>query len=83
MNKPVSTDPSLFLSLSFFLKEKSYPWGNQWELKRTNLWQGDFPSSNQMRDDHYGLSPVDAFAAQNDYGIHDMIGNVWEWTSTM
>lgn len=60
-----------------------YPWGEVWELNRTNLWQGTFPVENQVRDRFYGLSPVDAYKAQNNYEMYDMLGNVWEWTSTM
>lgn len=66
-----------------FHKEKLYPWGDRWEVGRSNLWQGQFPIENQERDKFYGISPVDAFRPQNDYQMHDMIGNVWEWTSTM
>jgi formylglycine-generating enzyme required for sulfatase activity len=45
-----------------------------------NFWQGEFPHENTLQDGWEGTSPVGAFPA-NDYGIHDMIGNVWEWTS--
>ena len=65
------------------LKENDYPWGDHWEINRTNLWQGKFPEENQLRDGHYGVAPVNALKAQNSYEMHDMIGNVWEWTSTM
>lgn len=65
------------------LREKLYPWGDNWEIKRTNLWQGDFPRQNQLRDGYFGISPVDAFKEQNKYEMYDLIGNVWEWTSTV
>jgi formylglycine-generating enzyme required for sulfatase activity len=65
------------------LSEKLYPWGDHWEVGRTNLWQGHFPDENQMRDENYGLAPVDAYSAQNEFGMYDVIGNVWEWTSTV
>ena len=64
------------------LKEKLYPWGDYWEIMKANLWQGKFPEENQLRDGYFGLSPVDAFEPQNNYGMRDVLGNVWEWTST-
>lgn len=45
-----------------------------------NYWQGDFPQQNLVLDGYQGTSPVTAFPA-NGYGVSDMIGNVWEWTS--
>jgi sulfatase modifying factor 1 len=47
---------------------------------RANTWQGPFPWRNFATDGFEGTSPVTAFPP-NGYGLHDMAGNVWQWTT--
>ena len=45
-----------------------------------NYWQGEFPWQNLKSDGFEGTSPVGSFPP-NGYGLVDMIGNTWEWTT--
>ena len=49
------------------------------DATRCNGWTGDFPKENNLRDGYAGTAPVDSFEP-NDYGVYNMVGNVWEWT---
>ena len=60
-----------------------FAWGNDFlpgGRYMANTWQGAFPHQNLRHDGYEGTSPVTAFPA-NGYGLYDMTGNVWEWTT--
>jgi formylglycine-generating enzyme required for sulfatase activity len=65
------------------LDQVEFAWGQVFApggKHRANTWQGEFPRQNLAADGFERTSPVNSFLP-NGYGVYDMIGNVWEWTT--
>ncbi|XP_042713733.1 inactive C-alpha-formylglycine-generating enzyme 2 isoform X2 [Chrysemys picta bellii] len=61
-------------------KLESAPW---WLPIDNAFWrQGVFPKVDTAEDGYHGVSPVNAFSPQNNYGLYDLLGNTWEWTAS-
>jgi sulfatase modifying factor 1 len=61
----------------------TFAWGDELAPSgriMANVWQGEFPWQNLCLDGYEGTSPVTAFAP-NGFGLFDMTGNAWEWTT--
>jgi sulfatase modifying factor 1 len=65
------------------LTGKPYAWGDEFRPNgkwMANTHQGHFPNKDTGEDGYTGIAPVAQFPP-NGYGLYDITGNVWEWTS--
>jgi sulfatase modifying factor 1 len=62
---------------------KPYVWGDSFRPDgkwMANTHQGHFPDTDTGQDGYAGIAPVAKYPP-NGYGLYDMAGNVWQWTS--
>ena len=63
-------------------ESNTYFWGEDSSVlsQMANTWEGEFPVMNTQTDGFENRAPVKTYPP-NEFGLYDMAGNVWEWTS--
>jgi len=57
---------------------RRYPWGSDWKSGLANVGKTVPPNSTG----YTGLTNVGSYQDASPYGLHDMVGNAWEWTAS-
>lgn len=81
--KDLSTEAEWEFAARGELDGAEFVWGDEFTpggRHMANTWQGAFPNVNEELDGFAWTAPVGSFPA-NGYGLSDMAGNVWEWTT--
>lgn len=81
--KRLPTEAEWELAARGGMHAKRFAWGDELTPQgryQANTFQGSFPSHNTQEDGFLTTAPVASFPP-NAFGLYDMIGNVWEWTS--
>ena len=83
IGKELPTEAEWELAARGGFEAAEFVWGDEWAPNgepRANTWQGDFPWQNTKDDGYEWTAPVESFPP-NGYGLYEMAGNVWEWTT--
>jgi formylglycine-generating enzyme required for sulfatase activity len=81
--KALPTEAEWELAARGGLDGAEFVWGDEFTPRgrpMCNWWQGEFPHQNLLEDGYEWTAPVGSFPP-NGYGLYDMAGNVWEWTT--
>ena len=81
--KDLPTEAEWELAARGGLQGAEFAWGDELNpagRQLANTWQGEFPLENELLDGFEWTAPVGSFPP-NGYGLYDMTGNAWEWTS--